>query len=407
MKVIISTELQDNYTNFVVVKDFKSVNPEGVDVLIIHKFDESELNVGIAISDLNSRGISHFLYICENPIMSIKMSVMGVHGSVYEDEFYFDDEDELMALLEEIGVSDEANSLALTSTQIVKDFIGAFSRREEKIQSPIYLEQVTQAVNELGKLTHFQELQISEMSMTANKVFDQASSVINSLQENKKEIEKKLDELEEKQASGQGMRRSSFSSSIMFFPSYKYTGVTTKVLCVREYSPCRYLTSFLLAYVHYLHYDKNRRVKLVITHQKGIGVSARYAGFTTITQESSGKDELYANEIIATNNPKKDVMQKLTSQSDDIVVVLDRLYGNQPIVTGKVTNVSAVSGASDIDRFKLKAENCIFTITEQPTELFHIPLIRNYAKETDMRYAAYSQVCKEQFKVLDGLIGVQ
>ena len=96
-------------------------------------------------------------------------------------------------------------------------------------------------------------------------------------------------------------------------------------------------------------------------------------------------------------------MKKLTSQGDDIVIVLDRLYG-QPIISGRVKTLNAVSGLSDIDRFKLKQDSCIFTITKQATEFFHIPLIKGYAKETDMRFAAYAQVCKEQFKKLDDLI---
>lgn len=408
MKVIVSTELKDNYNNYVVVKDFKSVkNIKGVTVLIIHKCDDiSEFDAGVFISNFYSSGIKSFVYINSNPSKVIKTVINGVGGVIYEDEFYFEDEEELNALLDDLGMDTSTNSLVLSSTQIVKDFIGAFSRHEERIKSPVYLEQVSQAVNELSELTHKQELQISEMGVCAIEVFEKASSIIVSMNDQKKILEKQLEELEESQDSRQQIKQnSSFSSAIMFFPTFKYTG-TTKILNVRELSPCRYLTSFLLAYIHHIRYELNKRVKFIIVHQKGKGVADKYSSFTSITQESMGFSALYENEIIATNNPKKDVMQKLTHQNDDVIIVLDRLYSSTDIISGKIVKVNALSGFSDLDRFKVKPETCIFPITSQPNELFSLPLMKNYPKETDMQYAVYSQTCKEHFNKLDSMLEI-
>lgn len=403
MKVILSTDLEDNYTNFVVVKDFKSVEPDVIDVLIIHKFAESDFDAGVAITDLADKGLRHFIYINENPSLVIKTAIIGVEGSIYTDEFYFEDEDELLELLAEEGLNEESNSLALTSAQVVKDFIKAFSRKEKRIEAPLYLEQVNQAINELGEITHKQELQITQMGESAIDVFKRASEVINSMEDSKRLLQKQLDEFEEK-ISVQSSKPSSFGGgSILFYPTFKYTGVTTKVLLIKEYSPCRYLTSLLLAYTHYLHYEKNKKVKLVFTYQKGKNIQSKYSAFTTITQESMNVESLYQNEVVGTNNPKQDVMKRLTNQNDDILIVLDRLYG-QPIIAGRITSLNAVSGASDVNRFKLKPENTIFPITGQPTEFFHIPLIKNYARDKDMRIAAYAQVCKEHFHKLDALV---
>lgn len=406
MKVIVSTELEDKYNNYMVVKDFKAVKAiSGVTVLILHKCEDiSEFDAGVFISNFYTSGITSFVYINANPSKVIKTVISGVGGVTYEDEFYFEDEDELTALLDDLGMDTSTNSLVLSSTQIVKDFIGAFARHEDRIQAPVYLEQVSQAVNELSELTHNQELRISEMGVAAIDVFEKASSIIVSMNDQKKLLEKQLEEFEEsqnfKQASRQG---SSFSSAIMFFPTFKYTG-TAKVLNVREVSPCRYLTSFLLAYTHHIHYELNKRVKFIIVHQKGKGVADKYSDFTVITQESMGFSNLYESEIVATNNPKKDVMQKLTHQNDDIIIVLDRLYSSSDIISGKVVKINAVSGASDVDRFKLKPETCIFPITSQPNELFNIPLMKNYPKGVDMQYVVYSQTCKEQFSKLDEML---
>ena len=402
MKVIISTELEDKYNNYIVVRDFKAVrNLKGVTVLILHKVEGlSDFDAGVFISNFYKDGIKSFVYINSNP-----SKVVG--GTTYEDEFYFDDEDELTALLDDLGLDTSMNSLVLSSTQIVKDFIGAFSRGEERIQAPVYLEQVNQAVNELSELTHKQELQISEMGVSAIEVFERASSIIVSMNDQKKILEKQLEEFEESQALKQMSKQSNaFSSAIMFFPSFKYVG-TSKVLNVRELSPCRYLTSFLLAYTHHIHFNLNKRVKFIIVHQKGKGIADKYSEFTAITQESMGISSLYDNEIIATNNPKKDVMQKLTHLDDDVIIVLDRLYSATDIITGRVVKVNAVSGFSDINRYKVKPDTCIFPITSQPNELFNIPLIKNYPKEIDMQYAVYTQTCKNQFDILDGMLGLK
>ena len=409
MKVIISTELEDKYNNYIVVRDFKAVrNLIGVTVLILHKVEGlSDFDAGVFISNFYKDGIKSFVYINSNPSKVIKTVINGVGGTTYEDEFYFDDEDELTALLDDLGLDTSMNSLVLSSTQIVKDFIGAFSRGEERIQAPVYLEQVNQAVNELSELTHKQELQISEMGVSAIEVFERASSIIVSMNDQKKILEKQLEEFEESQALKQMSKQSNaFSSAIMFFPSFKYVG-TSKVLNVRELSPCRYLTSFLLAYTHHIHFNLNKRVKFIIVHQKGKGIADKYSEFTAITQESMGISSLYDNEIIATNNPKKDVMQKLTHLDDDVIIVLDRLYSATDIITGRVVKVNAVSGFSDINRYKVKPDTCIFPITSQPNELFNIPLIKNYPKEIDMQYAVYTQTCKNQFDILDGMLGLK
>lgn len=407
MKVIVSTVLQDKYESFMVVRDFKSVKDlKGVTVLIVHDYGNiSDFDAGVFISNFYNDGVKSFLYINENPSKVVKTVIQGVGGVYYSDEFYFEDEDELNSLLNDLGMDSSNNSIVMSSTQIVKDFIGAFARHEERIQAPVYLEQVSQAVNELSELTHKQELQINEMGLTAVEVFGKASSIIVAMNDQKKILEKQLEEFEESQSTKQVTKTSTNFSSIMFFPTFKYVG-TSKILNVRELSPCRYLTSFLLAYTHHIHYELNKRVKFVIVHQKGKGVADKYSAFTSITQESMGVSSLYDNEVIATNNPKKDVMQKLTHLNDDIVIVLDRLYSATDIISGKTVKVNAVSGLSDCNRYSVKPNTCIFPITSQPNELFSIPLIKNYPKEVDMQYAVYSQTCKEQFNILDKMLEI-
>lgn len=407
MKVIVSTELDDNFTKFVVVDSFKKVKElQGVTTLIIHKYKESDFDAGVFVSQFHNNGIDQFIYISSSPSSTLQMVLKGVNGYYYEDEFYFEDEEELSTLLEDLGMEDEDEntSLATSALNVVNDFVSSFAKGDERIKAPLYLENVTSAVNELSLLTHQQELKLNTMGASALEVFEKASAIIRNMDAQNKNIEKKLEELENQQ-NNSFSSKPAFGNSIMFFSPYKYIG-NSKILLIREYAPCRYLTSFVMGYLHHLHYVLNRRPKLIFVHQKGAGVSAKYADFTSITQESMNMSSLYDNEIIATNNPKKEVMKDLLTKQNDVIIVVDRLYGNQDIVSGRVTKINAVGSRSDIARYKVRPEDTIFSITRQPKELFTLPTIKNFPTEIDARYAAYTQVLGDKYEILDNKLGL-
>jgi len=405
MRIIVSNTLTREYSKFTVVRSFDKVHEySNVDTLVIHEFDESDFNAGIFISKFRNEGISRFIYISANPITTVKMVVQGVSGVILTDEFYFEDEEELSSIIEDTAlVVTEETSIANVSVQIVKDFIYSFARGEARTQTPAYLEQVNQAVNELATLTKEQGYQITSMGKSAIEVFEKASNIIKSINDQRKVLEQQLVELETVQ--NNAPTKPVFGNNILMFPSFKYMN-NAKVLVIRELSPCKYLTSFALAYTHHLHYEMNKRVKLIFVHQRGTGVALKYADYTSITQESMGLLSLYDNEIIATNNPKKDVMKELLNRQNDVYIVVDRLYGNQDIVTGKVERIFAVSGRSDLKRYKVKSEDCIFSIVSQQDSFFTIPTIKSYPTEVDSRFAGYSKICSSMYDKLDAKIGV-
>ena len=404
MKVIVSTSIEDIFNNFVVVRSFKEARDlkGGVTTLIIHSFIESDFDAGVFISDLHKQGVTQFVYINSNPSVTLKMVLNGVDGHFFEDEFYLEEEEELLCLLEELGMEGDSTSnelIATSSIKIISDFIQAFARGEERVNIPMYLEQVNQAIDELNTVTQKQELQLTTMGNSALGVFEKASTIIKGMVTKNQELEKQLSELANN-LSNASSSRPSFSNSITFFQPYRYIG-TNKVLLIRELTPCRYLTSFLLGYTHHLHYVKNKRVKLVFVHQKGAGVSQIYSEFTNITQENMNMTSLYDTEIVATNNPKKEVMKELLSKPNDITIVVDRLYGKEYIVSGKVIKLNAVSGKNDCKRFKISPNECIFSITAQPSQFCCLPTIKKFPDELDARYAVYAQVCDEIYKKFD------
>ena len=206
-----------------VVDSLKKVREiKGVDTVIIHTFTESDFDVGVFISDLHNQGVNQFIYINSNPIVTLKMVLNGVDGHYFEDEFYLEEEEELVCLLEDLGIEDSTDTglVATSSIKIVRDFIEAFARGEERIKVPMYLEQVNQAINELNSITQRQEVQISTMGNSALEVFEKASTIIKGMVKQNKIIQEQLDELSNSQ-SNTSSAKPLFSNSTTFFQPYK------------------------------------------------------------------------------------------------------------------------------------------------------------------------------------------
>ena len=415
MIVVVSKDTPDVFHQCVMVSSLKKVKELSQDseitALVIHNFDEPIFEAGIFISDIQKVSITKIIYINAEPEPMLTMPIQGVHGYIYQDEFYLEDEEELLALLDDIGISPDDNSTALATTDsvtIIKDFIEAFSRNESRIQAPIYLQQVNAALTELEETTRQQELQITSMGTSAIEVFQRASTIITNLNDQKKVIMDKLKEIENAQPISSG--RAPLGGGTLFFPSTRYMG-QNNVLLIREYSFCRYLTSFVLAYAHYLHYEKNKRVKVVFTVNKGAGIINKYADFTTITQESYSITSLADEEIVVTNVPKQELMLKLTKAPSDVTIIVDRLYGNNDIVTGRVKRLCAVNGYSDIARYKnvgCDISSTIFTTVNHGKlgAFGYIPHIKSYPRERDARTAMYSQNCHALYEKIDNYIGL-
>ena len=409
MKIIVSDTLKNNFTEFQVTDNFKWIdeNKDDITTLIFHSSKESDFTVGVHISKLSQKGTTKFIYINNNPQTTIKMVISGAGGRVITDEFYLEDEEELLELLKTCGIDDveTETSLANVSVQVVKDFVQSFVRGEEKIKTPAYLEMVNNAINQLSTITAQQELQITSMGTSAIDIFKKASNLIKSIDENRVKIESQLKLLESNQDIVSSSNTNTFNSNVVMYPTVRYMS-TKPLLLIREYSACRYLTSFALGYTHHVHFARNKRVKLIVAHQKGAGVAAKYDAFTSINESSAGYTTLYSNELIATNTPTKDIMRTLFSQPVDAFIVVDRLYGTQDIVNGKIFKVNAVSGLSDIDRFNLEAADTLVSIKKSDTVFATLATMKDYATDPDMRQAAYEQYYETVYAKLDELLGV-
>lgn len=419
MNVIISCDLDKTaFDSFIVVEKFKDVKKitSSIDTLIIHHFSEPTFDAGVFISGFKDSGIKRFIYMSENLDETVKMCLKGLNSYIYDEEDYLYDEEELKILIDDIIKSEqekkEEQTTALTTTeqkiQILENFIEGFKNGDPLINAPIYLTRAKDAVNDLSVITQKQELQINTMGAESREIFVKAKEIIEKMHEQNLIVQSKMKELEE--AANETHGRQPMSNSVDIYGQYKHFGATP-ILLIRELSPCRYLTSFVMAYEHYLHYSLNKRAKLIICHSKASEISKKYNGndFVAITDISYKTTSLYDNERIAINIPKKDLLKKLIEANNvDIVIVVDRLYGRTPIVSGKkVITLNAISGSSDIARYNIAGS---FQDTIVPVSEFRVgnkepfvtlQTIKDFPPEVDTRYAAYDMQYKEVFQRID------
>lgn len=415
MRVIISTSLPDTYSHYKVVQSMAQViSMESVECVIIHSYSDNDVALASAIADIRKKFSCNFFYINSQPKAVVTLILNGIQGVIVEDDFYYEDEADLDDLLESYGV--ESTALTVSDTQsslaIVKDFVTSYARGEERCSLPYFIQQTNLALSELESVIGKQELQIQEMGSSAIEVFQRASGYITALEERNKVFSQQLESLTQQ---SNAPRRQFGSGGISFFPTVKYNPSPTKrVLVIREFSPCRYLTSFVLSYQTYLKTMRNKRVKVIFAVQKGKLIYTKYSSdlFSFISQESVAKTELYGRDSIVTNTPQNQILTKIIDTGTyDIVILVDRLYGGDVILNGNgVKHLAAIGGSSDLTKFRLNPRSCIFSHIDYPGSFLTIPTISKYppASAVDMRVSAYAQMCnmKKLYDKMDNFIEI-
>ena len=407
MNFIVSQSVADIFTQFMVERNLTSVKGKlremktGADLLVLHSFPEEAFQAGVFLTDFKELGVKNIIYISSNPNPVILNALNGVNGRHVPDEFYLESEEDLLSLAEDLSSEDED----VSSVGVLQDFVNDIGVKVPKeLVPPVVIENATSAIRDLRTATDYHRQLVSTLGQGTMEVFRNAKALIKGLASERDALGKKLDELESKLNSAPA-QSSSFGGNISYYSPYKYNG-NARVLLIREYSPCRYLTSFCLGYLSYLHYEKNKRVKLIFIHQKGQGVAAKYNSWVGINDQNSKIDSLYDQEILTTNDPKRDVLRTMLDRSVDVFIVVERLYGNDDIVGGRVIKVNAAGSASDIARYNLKPENTIFSVTAQPNQLFEIPVIKNFPVDVDARRSVYATNLKEDYKKLDEKLNI-
>ena len=246
------------------------------------------------------------------------------------------------------------------------------------------------------------------MGESAIDVFYTASEALRSIAKKRDDLEVQLNKLKKSimEESDSTSQKAPLANNIQYFTQVNYMR-TPKLLLVRELTPCRYLTTFLLMYSNYLHYSLNKRVKYVILHQSSFSEFNRYANgnFGRIGMETMGTTSIYDKDMLTVSAPFKAVLNKIFDSQVDIFIFLDRMYQNKEMVGGKRTLLNAVGGLSNIKAFGLNPRDTI-TCVRTTNECFaNMRTIGDYPDDFGKRQGIYMQMYGSTFKKFDELLG--
>lgn len=420
MRVIWSTELTDrhfdNYTIVSSVQELRALfEQEGnAEILIVHNLiGIKDAVVVYELAKLRDK-VDVFAYVSEQPVPAVKSSLIGLGAKIFEDEFYFDSDEDLDALVEAASTYYDDSG---ESFSIVRSFVNS-EVGVSGVLTPMQIEQINEAINSLEVALSDAETKLQSVNSFYLDFIVKVKSTLDAINFENNNLKVQLQELVNHRENTQSVRTTMATS--MFYPSVPYTG-TSKVLYIREVGNCRYLTSFLMAYMYHLNMVKNANAKLVILIPRATPALAKkysdkFNKFTFIgdeTKDSQGVADFYKRDKIVTNTPHKSVIHSILTSDCPYIIILDRLYRDSDFIldnrTSNVKKIYAVSGISDVSRYNLNLSTCIFPIVQVSGALMYIPHISNFlqtGQTVDSKYAKYMQssVCLEGFATLDKLL---
>lgn len=361
-----------------------------VDILVYNNSDEASSKKISYLSLLKDR-VNKIIYICskKNTDMAIKMMVMGSDGKYFDDEFFLESSNELSNLLLSL---DEVTALAnLGGVNVLSDFFNRYLENGSSDFNSNYLLVVKDAVNELMLEYNKKNLEILQMSETATDIFSSTSSLLASMRKEKENMQNILKKVSDNTKESVGSVRRPAGSSVLFYPRINYVK-DKNIIRIKEIGSFRYLVSFMLGFRLYLENIKNLRSKLIFVEPIGDVVENLYSEFPWVKTSSIRSSSNYYNDVVFTNCPNRDVLNKLLDDSNyDTFIVVDRtVTDKEHILNSKGGNVKyAVGGLSKLEKFKLPKKDCICSLSEIKGTLFTVPMFPEYPSDRFMRERFY------------------
>lgn len=408
MRVILDSTNTLKYKNYSVYATSAQLRGDldKVDSIVIHAFNEAEYKIGLLLSTAHRLGIEKFVYINSKPSELISGCIKSLHGVVQADDSFLE-EDMLDMVFESFDDFVNYEEGSMDSLGVLDKFLSDFMNGSQNLSNQVYLERVNTALTEVKVNTEHSLVAINEICDAAIEVFNDLGSTLEQQRELRSSLEEKISKLEQDIKSKSLAMPSTSTGSLGYYPTYKYSGVKP-VLYIKEKQNCWYLLSFLLAYQSYLLDVKNIKAKVIVAYQKLKDNTLRYGNFTTITQETYKNTQLLSSPTIGTFQPSKIVMDSLMYRdTDDIVIVLDRMYGDELVKGGNVKTLYATSSVRAMNVAHLPPNKTILPAVENNNVFMSIPPIEPYSDDTMLRVQGYFKICEGYYKKLNRLLDIE
>lgn len=401
MNVVVTTN-KIEYSNFIKVKSLQEVEAVvgSIDYLVYHKSDETRDEIVELLSKL--KDVARVLVYIRDKNMAeqaIQIVVVGSGGRYFDDEFFMESSEELNSLIKNFDTVTDI--VELGGVNVLSDFFTRYLNGGSSDFNKSYLKVVKEAVRGMIADYKAKDLQLLQLSETATEIFAHSSEIISGIEGEREKLQEMLTKA---QAEHQTSKATSFMGvpSVLFFPRVSYPK-EKMIIRIKDIGGCIFLTSFMMGFRLYLERIKNVRPKLIFVESVGNQYETKYKEYKWVTQKTCRSMGNYYNPVVFTNYPIKDVLNRLLDDTDyDTFIVVDKLRNSKDhILNSKGPVVKyAVSGASIIDKFKLKKLECFTTIHSINGTLFTLPVFPEYPSDSTQRERMYLRTCTQYFDTL-------
>lgn len=380
------------------VKDITKLTKKSY--LVIESYDDKDFELALfLINSVMSLGIHQVAYVTDNPVQIIDelmKSINAYRAHLPESIETPENISALMRAMVDEDKSDDQETL-VENLELLTDYVNSKVESEPKVKRRLITSSLQTIVSALDDTVFSDRLRRQIQDMIVSFIMN-----TNNLQREISKLEKEIVNLKASTMSG--------ANGISSFQQYTYVG-NARVLLIKEHTPTRYLTSFLISFINYLSDVASVKSKLIIIDNNNDNLDIRYEGIKKADFETIRKEvaTLTLSPVVYTATPNKSVLDTLfESVGVELFVVLDRTQKSINAVTGRSIKVAnAVSSKSKMRKLNLNANETIVNDQADVSQLGMISLVESYPKMEDARILTLQQAFSNVMKNLAEYSGVK
>jgi len=380
------------------VKDITKLTKKSY--LIIESYDDKDFELALfLINSVMSLGIHQVAYVTDNPVQIIDELMKSINAYRAHLPESIETPENISALMRAMADEDKSDDqeTLVENLEVLTDFVNSKVEGEPKVKRRLITSSLQTIVSALDDTVFSDRLRRQIQDMIVSFIMN-----TNNLQREISKLEKEIVNLKASTMSG--------ANGISSFQQYTYVG-NARVLLIKEHTPTRYLTSFLISFINYLSDVASVKSKLIIIDNNNDNLDIRYEGIKKADFETIRKEvaTLTLSPVVYTATPNKSVLDTLfESVGVELFVVLDRTQKSINAVTGRSIKVAnAVSSKSKMRKLNLNANETIVNDQADVSQLGMISLVESYPKMEDARILTLQQAFSNVMKNLAEYSGVK
>ena len=380
------------------VKDITKLTKKSY--LIIESYDDKDFELALfLINSVMSLGIHQVAYVTDNPVQIIDELMKSINAYRAHLPESIETPENISALMRAMADEDKSDDqeTLVENLEVLTDFVNSKVAGEPKVKRRLITSSLQTIVSALDDTVFSDRLRRQIQDMIVSFIMN-----TNNLQREISKLEKEIVNLKASTMSG--------ANGISSFQQYTYVG-NARVLLIKEHTPTRYLTSFLISFINYLSDVASVKSKLIIIDNNNDNLDIRYEGIKKADFETIRKEvaTLTLSPVVYTATPNKSVLDTLfESVGVELFVVLDRTQKSINAVTGRSIKVAnAVSSKSKMRKLNLNANETIVNDQADVSQLGMISLVESYPKMEDARILTLQQAFSNVMKNLAEYSGVK